>query len=170
MTALDLCALFETWEHYSTFASLEEELLAVASGSKAMSYFAFPDDVINSDELYIEVCKISSQLNLLTLREKGIRPELESPIPHTYLFVLRDNAGSWRVPAFLFAMNVALGSGWTTAIDDFMARLLGYSENEIERWADDRKRFHVNPREIDRPFPDVFGAGCKCARARVPGN
>jgi hypothetical protein len=144
VTDLDLGTLFEHWDRYSTYASLDDELRAVAAGSKAMSYFAFPHEDIETSELSLEVRRIASELNLATIRRKGLAPELEGRIPHTYLFVIRGDEQAWRIPAFLFAMKVALRSGWSDAVDDLLAYLLGYSDAEIQRWNADRKRFHVN--------------------------
>lgn len=140
MTGSDLGALFETWNRYSTYESLDDEMQAVAAGAKAMSFFAFPDADMDTDELYLEVSNTASKLNLLMIRRKGLDSEREGPIPHTHLFVIRDEEEAWRVPAFLFAMKV----GWSAAIDELISRLLGYSDQQIQRWREDRNRFHVN--------------------------
>ena len=140
MTDLDFGALFETWDRYSTYAALDDEMQAIAAGAKAMSFFAFPDAGMATDELYLEVSNTASKLNLLTIQRRGLGPEYEGPIPHTYLFVIRDEEEAWRIPAFLFAMTV----GWNGTIDELISRLLGYSDEEVQRWREDRKRFHIN--------------------------
>ena len=140
MTGFDFGALFEIWDRYSTYTSLEDELQAIAAGVKPMSFFAFPDMDMRTDELYVELSRIASKLNLLTIQRKGLDPEYEGPIPHTYLFIIRDEAEAWRVPAFLFAMKV----GWIGAIDELISRLLGYTDQELQRWREDRNKFHVN--------------------------
>ena len=140
MTGFDFGALFEIWDRYSTYKSLDDELQAIAAGVKPMSFFAFPDADMRTSELYLEVSKIASKLNLLTIQRKALEPEYEGPIPHTYLFVIRDEAEVWRVPAFLFAIKV----GWKGTIDTLISRLLGYTDHELRRWREDRKRFHVN--------------------------
>lgn len=113
---------------------------AIAVGAKPMSFFAFPDADMETDELYLEIARIASKLELLSIRRKELDPEHEGPIPHTYLFIIRDQAEAWRVSAFLFAMKV----GWAGAIDELMSRLLGYTDQEIQRWDRDRNRFHVD--------------------------
>ena len=90
MTDFDLGALFEVWGHYSTYASLEEEMEAIAAGAKPMSFFAFPDADMATDDLNLEVGRIASKLDLLSIRRKELDPENEGPIPHTYLFIIRD--------------------------------------------------------------------------------
>ena len=140
MTGFDFGALFEIWDRYSTYKSLDDELQAIAAGVKPMSFFAFPDADMRTSELYLEVSRVASKLNLLTLQRKALDPEYEGPIPHTYLFVIREEAEAWRVPAFLFAMKV----GWKGAIDALISRLLGYTDQELRRWREDRNRFHVN--------------------------
>lgn len=115
---------------------------AIAAGAKPMSFFAFPDADMNTDELYLEVTRIASRLKLLPIERKGLGPEYEGPIPHTYLFIIRDEEDAWRVPGFLFAMRV----GWGGTVDELVSRLLGYTDPEIRRWRDDRSRFHVNSR------------------------
>lgn len=136
----DLGVLFETWHRYSTYGSLDDEMRAIAKGTKAMSFFAFPDAEIDSDELYLEVSNNASKLNLLTIRKKALDPDYEGPIPHTYLFVIRDEGEAWRIPALLLAMKV----GRSGAIDELTGRLLGYADEEAQRWREDRSRFHVN--------------------------
>jgi hypothetical protein len=144
VTDFDFGALFEIWNRYSTYTSLEDEMQAIAAGGKPMSFFAFPDADMNTDELYLEIARTASKLNLLTIRRKDLDPEYEGPIPHTYLFVIRDEQEAWRVPAFLFAMKV----GWSGAIDELISRLLGYTDREIQRWREDRNRFHVNSKGL----------------------
>lgn len=140
MPNFDLDELFEVWDRYSTYASLEDEMRAIAAGVKPMSFFAFPDADKNTDRLYLEVTGTASRLKLLSIERKGLDPEYEGPIPHTYLFIIRDEKEAWRVPAFLFAMRV----GWSDAIDELISRLLGYTDLEVQRWRDDSSRFHVN--------------------------
>jgi hypothetical protein len=140
---LDLSALFEPWDRYFTYTSLEEELGAIAVGSKAMSYFSFADADMATEALYLEVCNIASNLGLLTIRRSNVAPEWEGPIPHTYLFILRNEEEAWRIPAFLFALKVAFECGWSDVFEKVIGGLLGYSEEEVRRWLEDIARFHV---------------------------
>jgi hypothetical protein len=140
LTDFDFGSLFEIWDRYSTYASLEDEMQAIAAGTKPMSFFAFPDAGMNADELYLGVARIASKLKLRSIHRKGLDPVSEGPIPHTYVFIIRDEEEAWRVPAFLFAMKV----GWSDAVDELISQLLGYTDQEVQRWREDRNRFHVD--------------------------
>jgi hypothetical protein len=74
------------------------------------------------------------------MQRKGLDPESEGLIPHTYVFIIRDAEEAWRVPAFLFAMKV----GWSDAVDELISQLLGYTDQEVQWWREDRNRFHVD--------------------------
>ena len=140
--AFDPGSLFDSDARRSPYASVEDELQAVAAGRKAMSVFAFPTTSVETDPFYDELCRMASNLNISTSLEERTVSGLESNLQTSYLFAFRADQ-AWRIPAYLLLKRIYEDYGWSDAAEHLEGSLLGYSEQEIISWLRARSNSRV---------------------------
>ncbi|MEO8703217.1 MAG: hypothetical protein ABI867_24435 [Kofleriaceae bacterium] len=118
-----------------------DELDSVADGSKAMvlwplsweALFSSEDDVATGHDEYrrlVDFC-IDHDLVLTQYSET----EMAYGVRHcnvTLLITRRSQA--WRVPAFTAFCEAFRGRSWSDAAEVLRSKLLGYPDDEIDRW------------------------------------
>lgn len=138
----DVRGLFSWPRHSPKFKSLDDELDAIANGTKAISLFAFsPREVVDSTaDLHAEVMRLALQRQLAVTHIGGTRGQGQIRV----FVYARDHA--WRIPALetLYRLCTDGEYGWSEGAEVLESTLLGYSESDIKGWLDTKRARYVN--------------------------
>jgi hypothetical protein len=140
---LDLNTLFEAKAKLGKFDSTREELEAVAAGNKALSFFQFPSLSVENHPFYAELRQIAFELNLYVVVTPVNEADQDPRLRVANVFLTKPTE-FWRIPAFSAFKTVFEDYEWNDAAEHFESKLLGYSEEDISKWLQDRARSQIS--------------------------
>ena len=114
------------------YRELDDELRAIASGDKELSFFDMTLEELHGQHTFGEILALASKLDLrVVLRPREPEKILGKTVRMAAVYVARADQ-LWRVPAFEMLHEQA--RGWPEFAEAAVSRLAGYSEADIDAW------------------------------------
>lgn len=160
ITTAYLARLFERRERPGPLP-LKQELAAVARGEKPIAVYSFDRATIEEvGDGYADVCRAALDARLILTLVPRAYSARDAPV---YVFV-HGEGDAWRVHAWLATRLVLRDWGWSDGLEVLESTLLGYTDQQIERWMDVKRA-----RQVAWQVPTVYLHLSDACRADLEG-